>query len=100
MGYYGLEALPEPKRSNGKLGPTMVRFFNSGGHDAGTGIYKDTPGVDVLITDKQRLQTLLITDRYTSLQTLRNPSIGAKFNDSLVDANSEVGHTETVEKMA
>ncbi len=65
-----------------RLKPTVVRFFTEGGHDAGTGIYKDTPGVDVLITDRGRLFTLLVEDRFTSPYRLRAPFIGAKLNDS------------------
>lgn len=37
----------------------MIRFFYAGGHDAGTGLYPEIPGIDVLITDKARLAILI-----------------------------------------
>lgn len=45
-----------------RLIPTMIRFFDTGGHDAGTGLYKDIPGAEYLIEDKSRLRVLLIDD--------------------------------------
>jgi len=67
------------KTRNGRLKPTTVRFFAAGGHDAGTGLYNDRPGVSLLVTESQRLYTLLITDGprqdrpLPALEKLRSP---------------------------
>lgn len=69
----------ELKTRNGKLKPTTVRFFAAGGHDAGTGLYNDRPGKDVLVSESQRLHTLLIVDGprqdapLPALEKLRSP---------------------------